>query len=91
MSLQLFPFAFVIIFVILILYLLSSVKVLAEYERAVVFRLGRVLSTPKGPGVIFVFSPLDRMVRRQNRRRLSAHKGLTCQPPTSAANLACSL
>jgi len=48
---------------ILFLYLLSSVKILAEYERAVIFRLGRVLTEPKGPGLIFVFRPIDRMVR----------------------------
>jgi regulator of protease activity HflC (stomatin/prohibitin superfamily) len=45
------------------LYFLSCIKILAEYERAVIFRLGRVLPEPKGPGVIFVLSPLDRMVR----------------------------
>jgi regulator of protease activity HflC (stomatin/prohibitin superfamily) len=38
------------------------VKVLKEYERGVVFRLGRVLAEPKGPGLIFLFWPLDRMV-----------------------------
>jgi regulator of protease activity HflC (stomatin/prohibitin superfamily) len=48
---------------ILVLYLLSSVKILAEYERGVIFRLGRVLPEPKGPGLIFVFKPIDRMVR----------------------------
>jgi regulator of protease activity HflC (stomatin/prohibitin superfamily) len=48
---------------IVVLYLLSSVKILAEYERGVIFRLGRVLPEPKGPGLIFVFRPIDRMVR----------------------------
>ena len=48
---------------IVVLYLFSSIKILAEYERAVVFRLGRVLPAPKGPGVILVFRPVDRMVR----------------------------
>jgi regulator of protease activity HflC (stomatin/prohibitin superfamily) len=48
---------------IVALYLLSSIKILAEYERGVIFRLGRVLRTPKGPGVILVFSPIDRIVR----------------------------
>jgi len=48
---------------IVVVYLLSSIKILAEYERGVVFRLGRVLSQPKGPGVILVFAPIDRMVR----------------------------
>jgi SPFH domain, Band 7 family protein len=42
---------------------LNSIKILKEYERGVIFRLGRVLSKPKGPGLIFVFSPIDRMVR----------------------------
>ena len=45
------------------LYLMASIKVLSEYERAVVFRLGKLLAQPKGPGVIFVFAPIDRMVR----------------------------
>ena len=49
--------------VIVILYLISSIKILAEYERGVIFRLGRVLPAPKGPGVVLVFAPLDRMTR----------------------------
>ena len=48
---------------ILIIYLLSSIKILREYERGVIFRLGRVLPEPKGPGLIFVFAPIDRIVR----------------------------
>src|SRR5271170_4489057 len=49
--------------VIIALYLLTSIKILAEYERGVIFRLGRVLAQPKGPGVCLVFRPIDRMVR----------------------------
>jgi regulator of protease activity HflC (stomatin/prohibitin superfamily) len=45
------------------LYLLSSVKILAEYERGVIFRLGRLLGREKGPGIILVFAPIDRIVR----------------------------
>jgi regulator of protease activity HflC (stomatin/prohibitin superfamily) len=56
-------FSFLIVIVVLVFYLISSVKVLAEYERGVIFRLGRVLPAPKGPGIILVFAPLDRMVR----------------------------
>jgi regulator of protease activity HflC (stomatin/prohibitin superfamily) len=48
---------------IVVLYVLSSIRVLREYERGVIFRLGRVLSKPKGPGLIFVFWPIDRIVR----------------------------
>lgn len=49
--------------VIIVLYFVSAIKILAEYERGVIFRLGRALPKPKGPGLIFVFHPIDRMVR----------------------------
>jgi regulator of protease activity HflC (stomatin/prohibitin superfamily) len=48
---------------IVALYLVSSIKILAEYERGVIFRLGKLLPQPKGPGVALVFFPIDRMVR----------------------------
>jgi regulator of protease activity HflC (stomatin/prohibitin superfamily) len=54
---------FPIVIIIIVLYLLSSVKILSEYERGVIFRLGRLLEQAKGPGLIFVFKPIDRMVR----------------------------
>jgi len=53
----------VIFVAVIIIYLLSSIKILREYERGVIFRLGRLLPQPKGPGVILVFAPLDRIVR----------------------------
>jgi regulator of protease activity HflC (stomatin/prohibitin superfamily) len=54
----------VLIFVaIVVLYLLNSIKILREYERGVIFRLGRALPTPKGPGIILVFRPFDQMIR----------------------------
>ena len=49
--------------VVVIFFVLSWIKVLKEYERGVVFRLGRVLAQPKGPGLILVFSPIDKLVR----------------------------
>jgi regulator of protease activity HflC (stomatin/prohibitin superfamily) len=49
--------------VIIVIYLLSSIKILREYERGVIFRLGRVLPQPKGPGLFLVFAPFDRIVR----------------------------
>ena len=49
--------------IIVVLYLLTSIKILREYERGVIFRLGRVLPQPKGPGLILVFAPIDRIVR----------------------------
>jgi len=52
-----------IIIVVVAFYLLSSIKILNEYERAVVFRLGKLLDRPKGPGVTLVFAPIDRMAR----------------------------
>ena len=48
---------------VVVFWLLLSVKVLNEYERAVIFRLGKLLPLPKGPGLILVAWPIDRMVR----------------------------
>ena len=53
----------IIVVGLIVLYILNSIKVLREYERGVIFRLGRVLPQPKGPGIILVFAPIDRMVR----------------------------
>ena len=53
----------VIALVIVAFYLISSIKVITEYERAVIFRLGKLLDRAKGPGLILVFRPIDRMVR----------------------------
>ena len=44
-------------------YIINSIKILREYERGVIFRLGRALPQPKGPGLILVFAPIDRMVK----------------------------
>jgi regulator of protease activity HflC (stomatin/prohibitin superfamily) len=52
-----------IVIAIAAFYLFSSIKILNEYERGVVFRLGKLLPQPKGPGVVLVFAPIDRMVR----------------------------
>jgi regulator of protease activity HflC (stomatin/prohibitin superfamily) len=52
-----------VIVAIVLLFALSWIRILAEYERGVIFRLGRVLAEPKGPGLFLVFRPLDRMVR----------------------------
>ena len=54
---------YLIVALIIGAYLVNSVKILNEYERGVVFRLGKLLPRPKGPGVILVFAPIDRMVR----------------------------
>ncbi|MBI4443766.1 MAG: slipin family protein [Acidobacteria bacterium] len=48
---------------IIVIYLLSSIKILSEYERGVIFRIGKLLPHAKGPGLILVFAPIDRMVR----------------------------
>ena len=48
---------------IVVIYILNSIKILREYERGVIFRLGRVLPQPKGPGLILVFAPIDRIVK----------------------------
>ena len=48
---------------IFIIWVFNSLNVLREYERGVVFRLGRLISEPKGPGLIWVFWPIDKIVR----------------------------
>lgn len=58
------PLYFAGIFLALVaLYFLSCIRILYEYERGVVFRLGRALNCTKGPGLILVFWPVDRLVR----------------------------
>ena len=52
-----------IVLAIVALYFISTIRILFEYQRGVIFRLGRVLPTPKGPGILLVFWPIDRMVR----------------------------
>ena len=57
------PIPALIVIAIIVLYLLNSINILKEYERGVIFRLGRVRENAKGPGVIWVFRPLDQIVR----------------------------
>ena len=52
-----------IVVLVLVLYVFSAIQILAEYERGVIFRLGKLLAQPKGPGVVLVFRPIDRIVR----------------------------
>jgi regulator of protease activity HflC (stomatin/prohibitin superfamily) len=62
-----FQLIWVVPAMVVALYIFSSVKILREYERGVVFRLGRVLARPRGPGIALVFAPIDRMVRMSLR------------------------
>jgi len=57
------PVALWVVIIFFVLLLISAIKVLPEYERGVIFRLGRLLPNPKGPGVIFLIPIVDRMVR----------------------------
>jgi regulator of protease activity HflC (stomatin/prohibitin superfamily) len=59
-----------IVIAIVVLYLFNSIKILREYERGVIFRLGRALPAPKGPGIILVFRPIDQMVRISLRQEV---------------------
>jgi regulator of protease activity HflC (stomatin/prohibitin superfamily) len=56
-------FPVIAVIVIVVFWLFSCINILREYERGVIFRLGRVLPQPKGPGLIFVFKPFDSIVR----------------------------
>lgn len=60
--LELFLIPFIAL-VCLLAYALSALNIIPEYERGVIFRLGRLLPAAKGPGVVFAFWPLDRIVR----------------------------
>jgi regulator of protease activity HflC (stomatin/prohibitin superfamily) len=51
------------VLVLVAIFLLNWIKVLNEYERGVIFRLGNLLPRPKGPGLVIVFAPIDRMVK----------------------------
>ncbi len=55
--------ALAIALALVVMYLLTCIRVLNEYERGVIFRLGRAMPKPKGPGLILVFWPVDRMMR----------------------------
>jgi Membrane protease subunits, stomatin/prohibitin homologs len=62
-----FQLTWVVPVMIVALYVFFSIKILSEYERGVIFRLGRVLALPRGPGIALVFAPVDRMVRMSLR------------------------
>jgi regulator of protease activity HflC (stomatin/prohibitin superfamily) len=57
------PIGTALVVIILGIFFLNWIKILNEYERGVIFRLGRLLPEPKGPGLTFVFSPIDKMVK----------------------------
>ncbi len=61
MSITLIALAAVVI--ILLLFLFAAIKVAREYERGVIFRLGRLLPEPKGPGLFILIPIIDRMVK----------------------------
>jgi regulator of protease activity HflC (stomatin/prohibitin superfamily) len=54
---------FVIVLFIVVLFLFSAIKVAREYERGIIFRLGRLLPEPKGPGLFLLIPVVDRMVK----------------------------
>src|SRR5947207_13080705 len=55
--------ALAVVLFILVLFLFSAIKVAREYERGVVFRLGRLLDPPKGPGLFLLIPIVDRMIK----------------------------
>ena len=63
-------FPVLVILVIIVLYALNSIKIVQEYDRGVIFRLGKVLADPKGPGINLVFAPIDKMVRISLRQQV---------------------
>jgi regulator of protease activity HflC (stomatin/prohibitin superfamily) len=57
------PYTFVFLIILAVLFLATAIKILNEYERGVIFRLGRVMSRAKGPGLIILIPVVDRMVK----------------------------
>src|SRR5262244_2913405 len=55
--------AVVVLLFLVVLFLISAIKVAREYERGIVFRLGRLLPQPKGPGLFLLIPIVDRMVK----------------------------
>ncbi len=81
--------AVLVVIIIVAFYLFSSIKILKEYERGVVFRLGRLLPAPKGPGIVLVFRPFDQMVRislRQEAMEVPAQDIITRDNVTLKVN-----
>jgi len=64
------PIPILIVIAIVVLYIFNCIKILREYERAVIFTLGRVRPTPTGPGIIFVFRPIQQMIRLSLRQEV---------------------
>jgi regulator of protease activity HflC (stomatin/prohibitin superfamily) len=70
MSLSDLPIPILVFVAIVVLYLINSIKILREYERGVIFTLGRVTPEPYGPGIIFVFKPVQQMIRISLRQQV---------------------
>jgi len=54
---------YILAIILIILFLSTAIKVLREYERGVVFRLGRVLKKPKGPGLVIIIPVIDKLIK----------------------------
>jgi regulator of protease activity HflC (stomatin/prohibitin superfamily) len=70
MSLDVLPIPLLVFVGIVVLYLINCIKILREYERGVIFTLGRVSPQPYGPGIIFVFRPIQQIVRISLRQEV---------------------
>ncbi|HQM45852.1 MAG TPA: SPFH domain-containing protein, partial [Smithellaceae bacterium] len=57
-----FPLPMIVVIVLVVMFLASAIKILNEYERAVLFRLGRIRDI-KGPGLIIIIPGIDKIVR----------------------------
>lgn len=62
---------FGIVLIVLVIWLVNCIKVIMEYERGVIFRLGKVQPAPKSPGLRLIFFPVDRMVKVSTRIQVS--------------------
>ena len=60
-------FLFLLVIGVLLVFA-SAVRIIPEYQRAIVFRLGRVLDQPKGPGLVFLIPGIDKVEARVSTR-----------------------
>ena len=65
-----FSIPVLVLIAIVVLYLINCIKILREYERGVIFTLGRLRPVPKGPGIIFVFRPIQQIIRVSLRQEV---------------------
>ncbi|MBF0441400.1 MAG: slipin family protein [Oligoflexales bacterium] len=64
-------FGFIIVVMIVVVLISMSIRIISEYDRAIIFRFGRALSAPKGPGIIFMIPIVDKIEAKVSIRTIT--------------------